>query len=78
MESISDLQKIKKTVYIDLDNTLADYLGMCGQMHKTFAVSVISLISLPAFRHPGPVPDGRIRFHPVQGVLLRRGPCVRF
>ena len=27
---------MKKTVYIDLDNTLADYLGMCGQMHKAW------------------------------------------
>ena len=24
---------MKKTVYVDLDNTLADYLGMCDEMH---------------------------------------------
>ena len=27
------MENSKKTVYIDLDNTLADYLGMCDQMH---------------------------------------------
>ena len=32
-ESISDLKNMNKTVYIDLDNTLADYLGMCEEMH---------------------------------------------
>jgi len=36
-----------------------------------------SISSLPAFRHPGPVPDGRIRFHPVPVDLVRQGPCVR-
>ena len=24
---------MKKTIYVDLDNTLADYLGMCDEMH---------------------------------------------
>ena len=32
-ESISDKKNMKKTIYIDLDNTLADYLGMCDEMH---------------------------------------------
>lgn len=27
------IENMKKTVYVDLDNTLADYLGMCDQMH---------------------------------------------
>ena len=27
------MENTKKTVYIDLDNTLADYLGMCEEMH---------------------------------------------
>ena len=27
------MENSKKTVYIDLDNTVADYLGMCDQMH---------------------------------------------
>jgi len=34
------------------------------------------ILSLPVFRHPGLVLDGRIRFHPVRGVLLHRGLCV--
>ena len=24
---------MRKTIYVDLDNTLADYLGMCDEMH---------------------------------------------
>ena len=46
------MENSKKTVYIDLDNTLADYLGMCDQMHISPAEAKYLFRTIPV-QHSG-------------------------